>query len=347
MLITGFSPREWVTNWDAVRRGPAPPTNAPLFHLPAGGRRRYAGRSLPSAFTLVELLVTITIIGILTGLTFGALQLARQAAREAQTRATIAKLHTIIMRRYESYLTRRVPIQIPPGLTLRQAAEVRLSALREIIRMEMPERWSDIITPAQSGNNSLPDLNGTVAIKDLNGTPRTQLPRTALSRLYAQRYLAGIPDTKGEPGYGPAECLYLLVSLGCPEEMEKFNQNEIGDVDGDGYPEFIDGWGRPIMFLRWAPGFSSYSPIQQADPNQNHDPFDFRRVHQAAYHLIPLIYSAGRDGKYGLNVSKNYIFSDEQDPFGSSGSSIGAPTADDGSLSDFKDNITNHDIEVR
>ena len=71
------------------------------------------GRS--RAFTLVELLVTITIIGILAAMTLGALQASRQAGREYATKATIAKLNNIIMQRYESYLTRRVPISTTAG----------------------------------------------------------------------------------------------------------------------------------------------------------------------------------------------------------------------------------------
>ena len=95
------------------------------------------------AFTMMELLVVVVIIAILAAMVLGALQMARQAAREAATKATIAKLNNIIMQRYESYLTRRVPINTS-GMAPSVAATNRLAALRDLMRMEMPERWSDI-----------------------------------------------------------------------------------------------------------------------------------------------------------------------------------------------------------
>ncbi len=54
----------------------------------------------------------------------------------------------------------------------------------------------------------------------------------------------------------------MIVTLACGdgEARSQFNQNDIGDTDGDGAPEFVDGWGKPIEFLRWAPGY--YSPAQ-------------------------------------------------------------------------------------
>lgn len=299
-------------------------------------------------FTLIELLVTITIIGILAAMSFGALQLARESARETATKATIAKLNTIVMRRYESYMTRRVPIQIPRNATPSEAAQFRLAAIREIMRMEMPERWSDIIDPSEDDEKT-PNL--VVAIPITVGSNTVNLYRPALSQIYAQHYInvkLNQPDIT--PDYSPAECLYMLVSLGMPEEMEQFHQSEIGDVDGDQMPEFIDGWGRPIMWLRYAPGFSTdgtntYSDIQIADHINHHDPFDTRRVDGNAYHLIPLIYSAGANGRYGIELDENYHFMLQHDPFANQ--DIGRPTANEGSLSDYQDNITNHHIEQR
>ncbi|MCD4727004.1 MAG: prepilin-type N-terminal cleavage/methylation domain-containing protein [Pirellulales bacterium] len=304
-----------------------------------------------SAFTLVEMLVVVTIIGILSAMAFGALQMARETAREMATKATIVKLNNVIMRRYESYRTRRVPIRIPPVATPRQAAEIRLTALREIMRMEMPERWSDIIDPCLS-DDVTPDLDTPIPIS--SGAVSVPLYRPALSRLYAQRYInVKLPLPIISPDYAPAECLYLLVSMGTPEAMEQFHQSEIGDVDGDGMPEFIDGWGKPIQWLRCAPGFSSdstrdYSDIQFDDPINNHDPFDTRRVDSDAFHLIPLIYSAGADGKYDIELDRDYHFMFLHDPYANL--AIGVPTDDaanpDNHLN-HHDNITNHHIEQR
>jgi prepilin-type N-terminal cleavage/methylation domain-containing protein len=319
----------------------------------------------PRGFTLVELLVTITIIGMLAAMMLGALHAAGNIGKEAATKATIAKLNGIIMQRWESYLTRRVPIQIPPGTTPTAAATMRLNAIRDLMRMEMPDHYSDIYWgPYVAG-----------------------LPEPALHQLYRRRYGSNPPASRGanEPG----KCLYLLVSMSNPEAMEQFNESEIG-TDADGWSYFVDGWGSPIFFLRWAPGFSSNwaamnlpyhgltslgtgyptagpSDIQSGDPVNDHDPFDTRNVDNGAngkprdFRMVPLIYSThgfqsknvpcifigGPSYRYTGDPYKTYIDS------GPSGTNLSlllgtvvpqtSPPTPPGAMA----NVTNHHIEQR
>ncbi len=165
--------------------------------------------------------------------------------------------------------------------------------------------------------------------------------RPALSQIFLQKYNAYPPPSSGRD-YASAKYLYMWISMTYPEAMEHFGQNEIAVDNSDiNWPYFVDGWGMPIMFLRWAPGFSSgvglnpnpfnpppppsnptqprtdLSDIQTGDPVNDHDPFDSRRIFPgnytypncpSAYRLIPLIFSGGPDQaghvkKYGITVT--------------------------------------------
>jgi hypothetical protein len=206
----------------------------------------------------------------------------------------------------------------------------------------------------------------------INGIPVTA-GEPALHKLYARRYATAPPNNN----YTHAKCLFLTVSMGSPEAMEQFNANEIA-TDTDGYQYFVDGWSRPIYFLRWAPGCSQlhktgtvadgYSSIQTGDPVADHDPFDSRNVDApplaapGGCQLFPLIVSFASDsgarghsdGSYGnLNMGKSVLFydsknktlpvsiCDSQSPY----ADVGAPEATYGAGA--KGNITNHHIEQR
>ena len=113
----------------------------------------------------------------------------------------------------------------------------------------------------------------------------------------------------------------MIITLACGdgEARAQFGEHNIGDTDGDGAPEFLDGWGHPISFLRWAPGFDSQieinanelsSPLSASDQTRiakDHDPFDIFRVDANAYRLVPLIYSAGRDESAGIYDAPDFV----------------------------------------
>lgn len=109
------------------------------------------------SFTLVELLVAIAIIGIMAGLALFSLLGAQTDARVARTRGTIQKLNEIILQRWEEYRYRPINVMLPSALKIpsgnpsvlpvspRELARVRMLMLRDTMRMEMPDRITDLL----------------------------------------------------------------------------------------------------------------------------------------------------------------------------------------------------------
>ncbi len=261
------------------------------------------------AFTLIELVLVLAIIGILASALLGALYSTQEAARAQRTKVTIAKLDSAIRAQWDTYRTRRVAINRGTAEGARAFAARQLQARWDLQRAEMPDRFEDIRDDPAGANNPM-----TLAYKDaIDGFRIAQNARKGTSLDFAS-YLSAIIATNKS-----SECLYLTITVGMnPMDEIKFIEAEIGDTDDDGMPEFIDGYGEPINFLRWAPGF--ISDIQKPNPELWPDPFDPLGVGRQVtggptpeisppnnppstsygYLMYPLIYSAGPDGAGAL-----------------------------------------------
>lgn len=230
--------------------------------------RKFQGRSAPSArsargFTLAELLIVIAIIGLLSSMALVTLYGVQQDTRERSTRATVTRINEIVMARFESYRTRPVPVRIPPRTPPQTAGELRLLAIRQLMRMELPDRVTDV-------------TDGPVVL--IAGSVQAVMTPPPLWTAYRRRAESIVgPQWDQDDGTHPpgtwntlhqgAECLFMILATyrdGDSTGLDSFSESQIGDVDGDGMPEILDSWGRPIEFLRWAPGYRAYpGPDQQ------------------------------------------------------------------------------------
>lgn len=271
-------------------------------------------------FTLVEMLIVVMIIAILAGMALGGLQIAQDSAAKTRTKVTIQKLHRFVMEKYASYQYRRVPVSVT-GTSEERALE-RLEQLRLLQYREMPDHWGEVPKNAS---------------KD---TPAAQ-----------RRFINARPgNTSEDTNPGSAELLYLLV-MSMPGADVAFSSSEIGDTDGNGAKEFLDGWGQPIHFIRWPVKFCDgemgvvVSQLQTGDADAQHDPFDPMRVEEGAYAVFPLIFSSGPDGMKGIMLGS-------QGPENLYNGNAGSPGESDGQGNDSSekttfliDNITNHNLD--
>jgi len=254
------------------------------------------------------------VIAIMAGMMAFALFAAQETARVHKTKAFIAKLDAIIKAKHETYRTRRVPVNIGADTftdsngngswdfgepfiadwngngtfdlaqTPPVAAKIRLDCLRDLMRLEMPDRWTDV--------EDDPTAPFELA---------TKIVRPSVSAGYKRRFDASTPSNE----FQNAECLYMIVMHAQQEDADDrsaIRSDQIGDVDGDGFPEFLDAWGQPIRFLRWCPGF-----VSELNKPADHDPFDPRNVYpdlvghpEPNFAIYPLVYSSGPDKCYGI-----------------------------------------------
>ncbi len=291
--IVNFTTRDEDRGCAAVRRVKSQEWRVESQKFDVGPRSRSGSRlstldsrlSSRSGVTLVELLITILIISILAALILGVAAVAGETAREAHTRNIVTRLHTLLMEHYDTYKTRRVKLQaagrsmaiqrILPDTAAekgKRLAEARLYALRELMLMEVPDRWSDVLlnaVPADSDRRrTTPAIRSTRTCAGIR--PRAHVAREHLSApLCRNRRPQQFVDRQRQhtprrfaTTRAPSACTWSSRWPPATARPARCSARaDIGDTDGDGALEFLDGWGHPINFLRWAPGFDSQIQI--------------------------------------------------------------------------------------
>ncbi len=168
--------------------------------------------------TLVELMVICAILGVLMGMVLFALQGATETARADRTRSQVVKINDLIMSRWEGYRQRPLPVRIPAGTHPGNAAQIRLQATWCLMRLEIPERKTDILA-------DVPANLQAVGMKTPSLLTSYRAKLTALTGgTVADQY----PNWSAENQQ--AECLWLILSTlrdGDSSGLDFFTTSEI------------------------------------------------------------------------------------------------------------------------
>jgi prepilin-type N-terminal cleavage/methylation domain-containing protein len=335
-----------------------------------------------AAFTMVELLVALAILTILAAVTMSALNNLEERVKIERTKTIIKRIDQLIMEKWESYRTRPLPVRMPSNVTAADAATIRLRAIRDLMRMELPERATDV-DPKIGPNPGNPVPPYTTVIDPVGPVNLTQSPMpsgasyatlkltppSAFKRYY--RIINNLPaatrDTWADT-YAQSELLYLILSGMRDNETSALDflaPSEIGDLDNDGMKEILDGWGQPIWFLRWAPGYTKENVAlteQSSTAGASPDPFDPYKVDASGFALRPLIISAGPDRLMDIYLEYNKQNDKHKDIryadpnagnvqypvkiFTTATVFEGTPDLEQDGSNNWIDNITNHYVET-
>jgi len=284
----------------------------------------------------------------LAGMVTSAVQGVTRTAREARTRGIIATIDSVLQEQYESYKYRPLPVVIPDfgtvesgGVTFSfevtgvEAARVRLIMKRDLLRMDFPDKRLDVVEKALTLPQSPARITAVANRVGANASGRivrdfvdnrTQQNISWLNQptiatptigsktdVYFRRFLgSGSTWTKEHEG---AECLYMIMAttfVGGSPAIDAIPASNIGDIDVDKMPEILDGWGRPLGFIRWPAGYEDPTGLTNRSVTDDFDPFqaDFGfsvSGNTTPWSIRPLIVSSGVDQEFGIALSSNTV----------------------------------------
>jgi prepilin-type N-terminal cleavage/methylation domain-containing protein len=205
-----------------------------------------AHRNRRRAFTLLEILVVLAIIGLLAALTAGALFRYRASAMEKDTVTQIRKIQIGVDQQWKAardVIQKENPPQEVIDATCNSAgvpnmARARAYHMKLRLKQEFPQSYIEARTPARVTS----PITGSVYIYPMKESYKQEIGQSG-------------PVVEGRPGYEGAALLFLILKQG--RGGMTFDAGGIGNVRTETVEArvmsfYVDAWGHPIVFRRAA-----------------------------------------------------------------------------------------------
>jgi prepilin-type N-terminal cleavage/methylation domain-containing protein len=208
------------------------------------------------AFTLVEILVVVAIIGVLAALTAGATIQIIGYQRSSNTESTIRTLTTVLNRQWKA-VSEQADLETPPGTVLQGLASndsARAKVIWRKLRLaqEFPMNFSEVLGPNPAFQYVGPKQTYVKALQALMITGGQSPPQIALP---------SAPNSAAES----AVCLYLALQVsrkGIAVNTDLLPSGSVADkqyIDPSSKnvimtKQYVDAWGYPLVLYRWPTG---------------------------------------------------------------------------------------------
>ena len=211
--------------------------------------RRPQWKLAPAGFTVVELLLVITIIAILSSLSLAVIRSAQDDAKHAATETRITQIRAILQQRMEDYEVRKLPIRLTSYSRNRSILQaLKNLILIDVVSVEMPRETEHVNRfPSDELQQS---INNLVDRGDFTQSSADSL----IMELQNPRYLPALARRFSQGTNSEALRAHYLFRVlettdfdGVPG-TESLGNSAFADTDGDGLMEVVDSWGNPMTF---------------------------------------------------------------------------------------------------